>query len=489
MLNRQSRPLTAVIDIGSNSVRLVVYDGMKRVPRPLFNEKVPCGLGRGIAETGHLLPQAREKARLSVARFASLAQLMGLETVCAVATAAIRDAADGRTFIEELNQEFGLNIRVISGEEEAALAAHAIMASIHHPQGIVADLGGGSLELVRIREETIAHQTTRPMGTLRLLDQCGDNPEAIRQYIREELQKIDRVHQGASCFYAIGGGFRSIAKVHMHLHHYPLPLVHHYQLNSETLFAFLSYLLTLSPEEHARLEGLSTRRIRGFIPSIIVLEEILRLTGAESVIFSHAGIREGLLYNQLDEKERSKDALLASLKNLMGKKALDTDYTSTLFRWQQPLFERESPRQRRLRNAACLLSEIALPVSASFRGEWAFEHLMQASLYGISHSERAALALALYHRYRKHFTLDESFLGLMDQHDQAWAKLAGSAADIAFMLSAGTEQLLEQVHLRIENSQVTLTGNQEALSMLPETVTNRIEGLGEIYNAFLSRCS
>ncbi len=487
MYSHKGRPLVGVIDIGSNSVRFVVYDGLKRVPRQLFNEKTACGLGHGVAATGRLEEKAKEKARACIRRYTYLARTIGLKSLYAVATAAIRDAQDGPSFVRELERENHMHIDIITGEREAYLAAQGIFASMHAPEGVAGDLGGGSLEVVELGDGTITHQHTLKLGTLRILDECGNHPDKMRAHIRKHLTEAGWFKRHYKRFYAIGGGFRSIARVHMKMQRYPLGLVHHYEVKSDDLFSFLSYLLTLKDKERTALGGLSARRLEGFVPSVVMLEEILRVTGAKSTIFSYAGIREGLLYDRLPPNEHDTDMLTASLSNLTGREMVDSAYSRALFTWQQPLFEAESPQLRRIRRATCQLNEISLPVSPEFRGMWAFEHILQSSLYGLSHRERVALALSLYYRYRKKFTLGRSILGLMEKRDQQWAQLAGQSADIAFILSAGTVELLDQLRLGVEGGKITLLGNSEALSMVPAAVAKRLEGLGDTLKAFESR--
>jgi len=486
MYAHKGRPLVGVIDIGSNSVRFVVYDGLKRVPRQLFNEKTPCGLGHGVAQTGRLEEAAKEKARRCIRRYTYLSRTIGLDSLYAVATAAIRDAADGSAFVKELEKENGIKIDIITGEREAYLAAQGIFASMYQPKGVAADLGGGSLEVVELGGDTITHQHTMPLGTLRILDECGKDPDRMRAHIRDVLSHTGWFRRHYKRFYAIGGGFRSLARVHMKLHRYPLSLVHHYEVKADDLFPFLSHLLTLKEKERGDLKGLSSRRLEGFVPSVVVLEEILRATGARSTVFSNAGIREGLLYDMLPAEEHDTGVLTASLSNLTGREMVDSAYSHALFAWQQPLFELESPALRRIRRAACQLNEIALPVSPEFRGVWAFEHILQSSLYGVSHRERVALALALYYRYRKKYTMNRNILGLLEKRDLQWAQLAGQSADIAFILSAGTLELLNQLRLEVSGGKVLLTGKEEALKMVPATLMKRLEGLGEIRNAFVS---
>jgi exopolyphosphatase/guanosine-5'-triphosphate,3'-diphosphate pyrophosphatase len=337
-------------------------------------------------------------------------------------------------------------------------------------------------------KNSITHQITLPLGTLRLLDECGKDPDVQRAYIRKTLNKTGWFRKHHPCFYAIGGGFRSIARLHMKTQRYPLSLVHGYEAGAEELFPFLSHLLSLKEKQLSALEGLSPRRLPGLIPSVVVLEEALRATGARSVVFSSAGIREGLLYDLLPEAEHEQDALTASLHNLIGHNGtLDSPYARTLFAWQEPLFAMESGVQRRLRRAVCQLNEIALAVSPEFRGAWAFEHIIRSSLYGITHRERVMLALALYYRYRRRFTLGRTLPGLLEKHDQLWAQLAGQSADLAFMLSAGTSELLEQVrvHVAAEDG-IQLSGAAEPLSMIPAAAEKRLEGLGRTFKAFSS---
>lgn len=472
------------MDIGSNSVRLVIYDRMKRVPRPLFNEKALCGLGQGLHRSGTLDAEAKAFAEASVARFVAIARMMGVGELHAVATAAVRDAKDGAAFIRKIEKNNGVKIRIISGEEEAYFAAQGVISSIHAPRGLVADFGGGSLELVEVSEKGILRQSTLPIGALRLLGMCNPDPDAIRARLRKELGKVAWLGKGYDRLYAIGGGFRSIARVHMERFDYPLRLLHHYAIETEPLRPFFTHLLGMTPKERARIQGLQNRRADGFLPAVVALEEIIRAARAERVIFSAAGIREGLLFDKLPAEEHARDALTASMDALTGE-AWDSSYADALFAWQKPLFAGEPQERERLRRAACSLSEIALAVSPDFRAEWAFEHILVAALYGITHRERVTLALALYHRYRAKKKLRSKVLELIHEEDEAWARLVGQSMGLAFDLSAGIGELLGRFAVTpIGGGAIGLQGDAEARKTVPATVEKRLEGLGETLRAF-----
>lgn len=487
MHSDRRRPLVGVIDIGSNSVRLVVYSKLERVPLALFNEKHHCGLGSGIQQTGVLSKAAKDAARATLTRFSLLAQKMELHQLYAVATAAMRDAKDGEAFTQELSELSGIPIRIISGEEEARLAAQGILASIYKPEGFAGDLGGGSLELVRVNQRDVSGATSIPLGALRLLDAFGDNIEQMREYVRKSIHKVSWLAGEHKHFYAIGGGFRSIAGVHMQKTNYPLRIMHGYTIQTDDLQAFCQWLMSLNIKEREQMEGLSSRRSDIFVPSIVIMQEILRAGHVEKVTFSASGIREGLLFDELSSVQQSEKALMASLQHVIGGAYADTVYAEALNTWLDPLMRNEKDIQRKLRKAVCMLGDISLPVHPEFRADWAFEHIIQSSLWGISHRHRVALALALYYRYRKKWKRDDALIALLSERDKCWAAVVGQAALLAFELSGGVVDILQKVHLNVVNHQeLVLIGDKEVLRMLPAAVEKRLDGLSGAFKAYVS---
>ena len=487
MHSNRKRPLVGVIDIGSNSVRFVVYDGLKRVPLALFNEKHHCGLGSGIQQTGVLSQEAKASARITLKRFAVLARQMDLQQLYAIATAAMRDAADGAAFAQELTELSGIPIRIIAGEEEAYLAAQGVLASIYKPEGLAGDLGGGSLELVEVNQRVIQGQTSSPLGALRLLDAFGNDEEGMRAHVRKTLSTIEWLGNAHKHFYAIGGGFRTIAAIHMRKTQYPLRIMHGYTIATDELYTFCQWLMSLSPKEREQLDGLSSRRRDIFVPSVIIMQEILRMGNVEKVTFSASGIREGLLYEQLAPKAREEKALMASLQHVMGGVHADPEYALALDKWLDPLMLQEKEIQRKLRKAMCMLGDISLSVHPEFRADWAFEHIIQSSLWGISHRHRVALALALYHRYRRKWKRNDAVIELLSERDKRWAVVAGQAASLAFEISGGAVELLSHITLKVtRGNDIQLLGDKAALKMLPAAVEKRVEGLSESFKAYSS---
>ena len=477
--------LIGIIDIGSNSVRMVVYHALKRVPLPLFNEKYMCGLGKGLARTGRLNPSGVVSARSAMARFMVMAERLQLASLDILATAAVRDAEDGAKFVRTLEQDFGVTINVISGDREAELAAKGIIASVHDPLGISADLGGGSMELASVERQTVGLTTTCKLGSLRILDASEGKVKAMQEIIRRELKAVPWIKNAhPQCLYAIGGGFRTLAKLQMRKTHYPLNIVHEYTMSRRSIAQLVDKLVDLSASEIASLPGISQKRAPTLVPTALVLEQLLELTAAPEVMFSVSGIREGFFYDLLSPKLQQEDALIASATDLAALIGRQGEYAAELFGWMDPLFASEPIGWRRLRRALCILSELAWSIDPNFRAQWAYHRIIQSSLKGMDHKERIMLALALYHRYQTKWKSERADMKLLDERERLWARCVGLSANLAFQLSGGRAGNLYHAEIRRVNSQLTLALDAEASPLRTETVEKRIEGLGDALKAF-----
>lgn len=474
-----------VIDIGSNSIRLVVYDAIKRTPLPLFNEKIFCGLGKGLAITGKLNPQGIKQAEACIKRFLALVHIMDVVELQIIATAAVRDAQDGAAFVENLERQNRISITVISGKKEAQLAAAGVFSSIYKPVGLAGDLGGGSIELIGIEDGQINDQTTLPIGPLRLLDMSeGDKGKAgkiIKEAFEQEhwLEKLHPPH-----FYAIGGSFRALAHIYMALEKYPLEIVHNYTVKTSTMRKFLKEIMDTKPEDLAKLPGAPSKRIDALIPAAQVMDRILDITEPLDVIFSASGIREGYLYEKLSPYLRSEDPLIASCLDLASQNGRAPGFAHELFEWTSGLFKQENEAASRLRFAVCVLSEIAWRIHPEYRAQWAFYRIIQSTLTGLSHTERAMLALALYHRYQFKLKLDAAPLQLLKEKERAWARLVGASTSLAFQLSGGMVGNLKDVELSVGRGAVETKFSELAKSLLSATVQKRIDNLSEAYEAY-----
>ncbi len=395
----------AVIDIGSNSVRQVIYEGLARAPAVLFNEKVLCGLGKGVASTGKLDEGAVECALSAIRRFRALAHQAHVGETHILATAASRDAANGPDFIRRVESLTGTRVTVLTGQMEAQFSAWGVKAGFHKPDGIVGDMGGGSLELVGVGAGDISGGITLPLGGLRLSEVSGNSLSKAKAIARSALRHAEIEWPGAGrTFYAVGGTWRSLAKLHIESVHYPLNAVHDYEIDAERFIAFCSRVVAKPIDQIKGIDVVSRNR-RGLLQfGALVMVETLRALGAERVAMSSMGVREGYLHALLPPEVQAEDSLLAASHDLSVLRARSPLHSSELAQWSGEAFAtlgvEETEDEARFRIASCYLADIAWRAHPDFRAHQSLSIIANAGFVGISHEGRAYIALANYFRYQ-----------------------------------------------------------------------------------------
>jgi exopolyphosphatase / guanosine-5'-triphosphate,3'-diphosphate pyrophosphatase len=477
----------AVIDIGSNSVRLVVYEALTRAPTPLFNEKVLCGLGKNITTTKKLDKEAVKRALAALSRFVGLCQIMQVSQTFAIATAAARDAENGAKFIREAQEIIGTPIRLLTGEEEARYAALGIVSGIFQPQGLVGDMGGGSLELIHVQNTVLGAGITLPLGGLTLQDASEKSLDKAKIIIQKHLkkQKLLKAAEGEA-FYAVGGTWRAIAKLHQQTTQYPLHVLQDYRLDAKEAINFCRKLTRASLEKIAGEADLSEARAPLLPFGALVLAEILSEMKAKTVVFSALGVREGLLYAALPPQEQQKDPLLAAASELSLLRSRAHQHGFELDEWSKhaliTLNIPETVAEARLRQAACLLADIGWRAHPDYRGEQSLSIISNASFIGVTHAERAFLALSIYFRHEGlgETALSPRLIELATPHLLARAKVLGAIMRVAYLISAAQPQVLPLTPLTREGDKLLLT-LPAALTMLKgEKLFTRLKNLGKL---------
>lgn len=475
-----------VIDIGSNSVRLVVYEGAVRSPSPLFNEKVLCGLGRSVASTGRLGDDAVARALVALKRFRAILRVLNVKNLRILATAAVRDAADGPAFIRKGEEVCDARIEILTGEQEAHFAAQGIIMGFPDADGIAGDLGGGSLELINISGGELRDAISLPLGGLRLIDTTGDKIDRAIALIDEQLDRVPFLSQGKGRpFYAVGGSWRAFAKVHMAATNYPLRVMHGYTLGPDDISNFGGD--TRKARKLTSLPGADElpRARREVLPyGALILDRLMRRLSASSVVISVFGIREGLLFSQLSRHEREKDPLLCYAEEYARQRSRSADHARELTRWTDQIFLDpslgETPDERRLRHAACLMSDIGWRAHPDYRGEQSLNVLAHASLGGIDHPGRVFLALAVYYRHtgpEDDDNISERLKALATKRALRRARIVGSAIRAAHMLSIGVSGVIDETPVNLEPGKLVLTLPQAYVSLEGERLRRRFEQL------------
>jgi len=478
----------AIIDIGSNSIRLVVYDQQKRCPVSIYNEKVMCGLGKGLASSGVLNPEGVLQAKKALARFLAMGRNMNIQSMHIMATAAVRDARDGGEFVRFLEKEHDIKIDVISGALEARLGAYGVCSSIFRPSGITGDLGGGSLELVEVKQGEICDHISLPLGSLRMFDETKGDRDKLRKLIDKRFEGLPWLSDDpVPAFYAIGGSFRALAKMYMAASKYPLHILHEFTADSKQFLSFVREIAALSNDKLEKYPGSAAKRVPQLPGAAMLIEKILTVTRCEQITFSASGIREGYVYEMLPPKERTEDGLISTCGEFAARGGRTVSYAGDLYLWMAPLVDGEQERDARLRLAFCLLSEIALHIHPEYRAEWAFERVLFSAFTSLTHRERVKLALALYHRYQYKMQEEMVELKLISDADRRWARLVGTAANLAYHLSGSIAGNLHNAPLKIEPSGISLLLTAEMKDIMGDAIVKRLNGLDEAYRGYYKK--
>jgi exopolyphosphatase/guanosine-5'-triphosphate,3'-diphosphate pyrophosphatase len=442
----------AVIDLGSNSVRLVIYRVEGRAIWTIFNEKALAGLGRDLPQTGRLSSEGVEVALAALHRFRTLLSGWEPQNITAAATAAVRESADGQAFLRRVKAETDLDVRVLTGEEEARYAALGVLAGDPGADGVVGDLGGSSLELVRLADGAAQDGATLALGPFALGAPRVLDIDRTRRVIESELGPVAGRFRAPS-FHAVGGAWRNLALLHMEMVNYPLRVAHQYEMSRADAFEVARFVERLSKASLERIQGLSKKRFDTLPYAALVLEALIERLGAERVVISAYGLREGLLLEAMDPQVRARDPLIEGCEALTAVRGLSQDLGAALETWLQPAFSQLPPvfgaRDPTLMAAACRLADIGARLHPDHRADLAFEEVLRAPIAGMSHAERAYLACVAFSRHTATASPPETATvqRLLSPERRQRARALGAAIRLGCDLSGRSAQLLANATL------------------------------------------
>lgn len=478
---RGRRPY-AVVDIGSNSVRLVIYDELGRAPLPRFNEKSLCRLAEGLAETNAIAEQGFRRTVEAARRFRAITDAMGVARVDVLATEATRRASNGAALVAAIAAEAGLTVRVLSGEEEARFAALGVISGFYRPSGVIGDMGGGSLEIAGIEDDRVQDgSVSLPLGALPTQALMAQYGEDAKDHIDAML--ADRLPPGLDkpVFYPVGGGWRAFAKAHMLSRPTAVEVVHGYTLEWREVRDFARALWRMPEKTLGKLKGVPARRAQTLAAAALVLDRVLKRLKPNRIVFSALGVREGWLYDQLTPEERYFDPLIEGAQNYGTPLARVPAFSAALEPWTASLFPGESAMDKRLRIAACALSDVGWRDNQDLRAaEW-FRQLVRFPFIGVTHAERVFIAAAIHARYAG--APDEAVLSpaiaLLSAEQRQRALVLGRAMLLGYRLSGGVPQILDGARLVRQGGTLLLQVKAHARVPDSEVVSSRLQLLAD----------
>lgn len=477
----------AIVDIGSNSVRLVAYEGLTRAPTPIYNEKVLCGLGKHVATTGRLDEEAVARALQALARFRLLCDTMHVGAVRVLATAAAREASNGPAFLDAARRACGCEVELLSGQREAELSALGVVAGFHQPDGVVGDMGGGSLELVDVAGARMGEGITLRLGGLALQDLSGGSLKKAQRIVRESLERAPQLRrlQGRT-FFAVGGTWRALARLHQAARNYPLHVMHGYVMSPEDGLDFLRLVESTEAQTLKDIERVSEARRPLLSYGALVLEEIIRAGRPREIAISANGVREGLLFEQLDASTRAQDPLLAAAAELNLLRSRSPRHGEELRDWTDRFVTSlglpETTDERRNRHAACLLADIGWRAHPDYRGEQSLNLIAHAAFVGIDHPGRAYLALSIFFRHEG-LSLDKvgpRMRDLAGPRTVERARLLGALMRVAYPVSVAMEGVLPEAPLLARGRFLVLSLPERLRALASDRLMNRLKQLARI---------
>lgn len=471
-----------IIDIGSNTVRLVVYETPNRLPMPIFNEKAQCALGSGLAKTGKLSPAGVSEALRSLARFVKLAEAMGVERLEAVGTAAVRDASDGQAFLDQVEQRCGLHVHVLSGAEEARLAAVGLLNGVPLADGFLGDLGGGSLDLVGLYEGSVANFATLQLGHLRLLEESGGDREKARKILTRQLATVPWLAEmNGRSLYAIGGSWRALARIFLDQMHRPLHVIDNFTVGFFDALRLSNLVAGLSQPTLEQFPDINRRRVETLPFAAAAMGVLLEAAQPRQVIFSAFGMREGQMLELLPPELRNQDPLISACESQAERTGRFAMHGQEILDWMTPLFPGETDPQKRRRLATCLINDIGWNEHPDYRAIHSYNRVLRLPYAGLTHPDRAEMALAVLVRYSGNpdSRMVTAYRNLLDDQQFTRAQIIGLALRLAQTLSGGAPGLLPQTQIKVKTPRLVLELSSDSDIYLNEAVERRFKRLAQ----------
>lgn len=486
-----------VLDIGSNSIRLVIYEIFGAAFTPIYNEKVLAGLGRALKDTGRLHPAGWKRAKAALARFKLIAEAQNVEKLIIGATAALRVADDAQDFVDEIFAQTGLQIQPVSGEEEAYLSAMGVLAAMPNAKGIVADLGGASLELIPLVNGKPGAGQSFPLGPFHMLD--GKAPyenfdaEALATSIKAALNISDNMSSQGGTLYLVGGAWRNLAAIHQARVDYPLIILQNYALLPCEALTLAKWASGAGMDDVLSWPNVSQRRLETLPYSAVLLKVLLEQLKPKDVIISETGLREGLIFNAITPEERDRDALHDGCYDLARGNLQGDSFAAPLYDFLSscaPCFPAYfSPEmEMRLRKAACLLAGMGKGLHPKYRAALVFEDILYAPLAGLTHAQRAYLSLMIFRSFTNApDTPNEAAMNaLLSEEARKSAETFGYAIRLAVVASGRSGDLLKQAELVYEQGAFAVKTQSGFEALLTDRVTRRLRKLNEAVEVIAS---
>jgi exopolyphosphatase/guanosine-5'-triphosphate,3'-diphosphate pyrophosphatase len=470
-------PQRAVIDIGSNTVRLVIYGGARRAPTVLLNEKVTARLGRDLTSTGRIPKPAIDLALAGIRRFVRILDDLHISDVDCFATAAAREAKNGAAFLKQVEQA-GVTPRLLTGEEEARAAAMGVIGAFPGATGAIADLGGGSLELTAIANGATSREASLPLGTLRLPALRADGAAKFKQRISKQLEANNWDKPVGGTLYLVGGTWRALACYAMSELDSPLTDPHGLTFTGAEALTLAKRLRRSEKSILAATPRVSAMRAAKLPDAGALLQVLLSKLEPERVVVSAWGLREGVMFERLDAAARGQDPLLAGVASFAAPRGGPPTLATRIAAWTVDAVPSYGRGSERLRLAATMLALASMQIEPNLRVRQTINWALYKRWLCLTPPERAMIAAALAANCGE-LDLPKLLQRLAGPEELEEAICWGLAIRLCRRLGAGSRRSLRNSALKVEGNRLVLYLGEEHAVLRAEHVEEDLSALAE----------
>lgn len=467
----------AVIDIGSNTIRLVLYRYSKDTGLHEFgNIKKVARLRKYILSNGEMSEEGISLLKDTLISFKEILEDYQVDTVKAVATAAIRQASNNQEILSRMKKETGIKIDLLSDEEEAYYGYLAVAHSMDTPSAVTVDIGGGSTEITLFIDKELKHSISFPFGTVSLKqnfvsgEKINENEKVkLHQFVKKHFEQLIWINNVALPIISIGGSGRNLAQIHQHLIDYPISGVHQYEMNTKALKELGGYLSKLSYEELKQIDGLSSDRADIIEIALEVFLTLMEVVNTNNFQISRRGLREGVVLNHLLQSDSSSinpyNIFEETARRLAFKYGRSEEEISTLISLTENmylecckvnLFKYDEQQLDLIKKAASLYS-IGDYIEPDSANQHTFYLIANQSISGLAHSKRIKIALLASYKNRDYFRrLSQPFSSWFTREELKSLKDYGALLKFIYALNSSKRNIVKNITIEMNGDLISL---------------------------------
>lgn len=491
-----------LVDIGSNTIRLVIFEYSKETGlQELQNIKTPARLYQFLSKDKEMSDKGIEVLCDTLNSFQKVAEKFEVNALYPVATAAVRQAINIDEVIAKVNENTGIEMRIISEKEEAFFGFYAVINTLDYEDGVTVDIGGGSTEVTFFEDKELKFSHSFPFGVVTLQNMFFDGKahndkeaiESAAKFIKEQLRSLRWLEKRRVPIIAIGGSARNIARIHQSITEYPIAGVHGYAMKEEDLELVFNNLTKASQDDLEDLDGLSRDRQDIIVPSCVLFNTLFDEVDATEFIFSRKGLREGVIMNILEEEfvlPFDKDNVFKdSLKNLATDYNINQEEANqrvmiaeTLY-YELDKFEliKGNKRDKAFLRHAAYLYYLGSYIDSDASSQHTYYILSNSSLNGISHKDRVKLALLASYKNKSLLKFYEDETKWFNSDEREVIQILGSILKFSYALNISNTNIVKSLYFEKKEDHYDLvieyTGDAIAEEYQAERQKKQIEKL------------